>query len=96
MTVNDIDDGHLIADDDAIVAMPALNQTAVILNVSIVCVWHIVHLMVNYSIQCHHVDSVHALHVIPVERRKKSKLQKKNRKSINWKIDEKLNFVFIF
>lgn len=66
MTVNDTDDDHLIADDGAIVAMPASNRTAVILNVSTVCVWRIVHLMVNYSIQCHHVDSVHALHVIPV------------------------------
>lgn len=66
MTVNDTDDGHSIADDGAIVAMPALSPTAVILNVSIVCVWRIVHLMVNYSIQCFHVDSVHALHVIPV------------------------------
>lgn len=70
MTANDTDDGHLIADGDAIVAMPASNRTAVILSVSIVCVRRIVHLMVNYSIQCRHVDSVHALHVIPIKKQK--------------------------
>lgn len=37
MTVNDTDDGHSIADDDAIVAMPVSNRN-VILNASTVCV----------------------------------------------------------
>lgn len=66
MTVNDIDDGHLIADDDAIVVMPALNPN-VISNVSTVCVWHIDHLTVNCLSRCHHVDLVRALHVIPTK-----------------------------
>lgn len=73
MTVNDTDDGHLTTDDDAIVAMPALNPT-VILNVSIVCGWQIDHLMANCLIQFHHVDLVRAHHVIPENNKQNPKI----------------------
>lgn len=77
MTVNDTDDGHWTADDDAIVEMPASNQT-VIANVSTVCVLHIGHLTVSCSIRCLHVDLVHALHVIPARNGKKHRNKKKH------------------
>lgn len=75
MTVNDTDDGHLIADDAAIVAMLALNPI-VITNVSVVC--DIGHLMVNCSNQCFHVDLVHAPHVIPAIKWKTTRKKTQN------------------
>lgn len=75
MTANDTDDGHLTIDDGATAAMPASNRT-VTENVSIVCVMQIVHLTVSCSIQCCHVDSAHAPHVIPACKKGKKKQTK--------------------
>lgn len=73
MTVNDTDDGHLTADDDAIAVRPVLNRT-VISNVSTVCVWRIDHSSVNCSTQCYCVDLVCALHVIPEKNQKQIRI----------------------
>lgn len=79
MTVNDIDDGHLTIDDDAIAVMPA-SSPIVIMNVSIVYVMQIDRLTVSCLLQCHHVDLVHAPHVIPVTETKKKRKNKNIRK----------------